>query len=1058
MRLRVLVLLALSALMGWGGYQASVLRAAVLPKEGEVLAVAGSEPGLFGGGESSAGSETYRISTLNIFSNVALHVKDNYVDPSRIDPKQMLIAALNQVEREVAEVLVEDIGGGRVRISIPGQQKIVTVNDVQTLWEINLKLREVFRFFEKNLPAKKDLRSVEYAAVNGALSTLDPHSVLLKPEDFAEMKTSTKGEFGGLGIVISVRDGKLTIISPLDGTPAARAGLKAMDVIARIGDVSTVSMPIEEAVQRLRGPEGSKVTIWVQRKSWPEPRKFTLTRERIKIESIESRLLEERVGYVKIKNFQQNTGRDLDEHIEKLQKESKGGLRGLVLDLRNNPGGLLEQAIRVSDKFLSSGDIVTTVGYGNKLREPKRAQWSGTDLDLPLAVLVNNGSASASEIVAGALRNLDRAVIVGERTFGKGSVQVLYDFADNSALKLTIAQYLTPGGISIQNVGVPPDIELSPALLQKDLVRLYYEPEAHREARLDKHLDTNSEGTVEESTPEFKLTYLVEPDKKEEDAQVEAAEDEESEVPPPDGFKEDYAIRLSRQLLAAAGGKKRSDTMRGGRTLLQQRAQEEQQKITAAIQAFGVDWSAVPSTAATKPAIAADLKLKGTTTDGRISAGSEVTIEATVTNAGPSPVARVHGHLDTEHGSFRGREFLFGTLAPGQSRSWSITTRIPREAASRSDILTLKLATDQSPLDGETRLPVMTAHVSHPRFAYSYEIDDAERGDGDGILERGEGVDFVIFVSNVGNGDAEKVSLKLKSGAGEDLFLERGRADIGAIKGGETKIGRLRFKVRPNQSEDRDRLPLELTIIDQSTQEYLEDQFAVVAETPAASKLTKKKGSGVSAQDTLVLAAARKGAPVLATLAKGAPVTYGARVDDYLRVDLDAESFGWVAASDVRSGRAAKKPTEALVKYFPARVPPDIHIDGQLGGRVVDVESVVLSGNITGRDVRDMYVLLNDKKVLYSAAPAVAPTASADPNKKHTIEGWEPPDDRTVRLTFQQTLPLKDGLNRILIVARLDDHVLSYRNLFVSRIPRVEPAVAEAVKGPATVEERRAPR
>src|SRR5262245_26196695 len=228
MRLRLMILVALSGLMAWGGYQASVLRAGALPP-GDVLASAGGEPGIFTGNENGSSAENYRISTLNVFSNVALHVKDNYVDPARIDPKELLVAALYRVEREVAEVLVEDLGGGKLRISVPGQQKVVTVNDVQSLWEINLKLREVFRFFEKYLPPQKDMRAVEYAAVNGALSTLDPHSVLLKPEDFAEMKTSTKGEFGGLGIVIAVEDGKLTIISPLDGTPASRASLRAMD-------------------------------------------------------------------------------------------------------------------------------------------------------------------------------------------------------------------------------------------------------------------------------------------------------------------------------------------------------------------------------------------------------------------------------------------------------------------------------------------------------------------------------------------------------------------------------------------------------------------------------------------------------------------------------------------------------------------------------------------------------------------------------------------------------------------------------------------------------------
>ena len=470
----------------------------------------------------------------------------------------MLVAALNEIERQIAEVLVEDAGEGRLSIRVMDAEKILHIDDVESLWEINLKLRDVFRFFEKNLPPQKDIRLIEYAAVNGALSTLDPHSVLLKPEAFAEMKTSTKGEFGGLGIVISVRDNKLTIVSPLDGTPADRAGLKSGDVISRIGDVSTVSMGIEEAVRLLRGPEGTKVTIWVDRKAWPDSRRFNIVRERIKIESVEGELLSQNVGYIKVKNFQQNTGQDLEDELKEITRKAGGKLNGLVIDLRNNPGGLLEQAIRVSDKFLTSGDIVTTVGYGNRLRDPKRARWSGTESELPVAVLVNKGSASASEIVAGALKNLDRAVVIGERTFGKGSVQVLYDFSDNSALKLTIAQYLTPGGVSIQNEGVTPDIALKPAWLQEEAVRLYYEPEGHREKNLKSHL-ARAGKQASEQEPSYRLTYLLERDE-------EPAADQEGEEPKEETAAEkldqDYPIRFAREFLLAAGRPSRTKMLR----------------------------------------------------------------------------------------------------------------------------------------------------------------------------------------------------------------------------------------------------------------------------------------------------------------------------------------------------------------------------------------------------------------------------------------------------------------------------------------------------------------
>ncbi len=1032
MRLRLFALAVLSGLMAYLGYEASVLRANTPGPAGDVLAFTGTEPG-FLSTEGPSSSENYRISALSVFSNVALHVKDNYVDPSRISPKEMLLASLAEIERQVAEVLVEDLGDGRVRISVPDQQKIITVNDVESLWEINLKLREVFRFFEKHLPPQKDVRAVEYAAVNGALSTLDPHSVLLKPDAFSDMKTQTKGEFGGLGIVIAIREGKLTIMTPLEGTPATRAGLKSLDVITRIGDVSTVSMPIEEAVQKLRGPVQSKVTIWVQRKGWPEAKKFVLVREMIKIESVESRLLDDRIGYVRIKNFQQNTGHDLDEQIEKLEKEAKGPLRGVVVDLRNNPGGLLEQAIRVSDKFLSSGDIVTTVGYGNKLREPKRAQWSGSDVDYPVAVLVNNGSASASEIVAGALRNLDRAVIIGEQTFGKGSVQVLYEFADSLALKLTIAQYLTPGGISIQNVGVMPDIELRPAMIEKDSIRLYYTPDSHREATLDKHLDRQKPESEEpEAKATFALTYLVEQDKKEEPPK----EDPDDEAAPPDNFREDYPIKLARKVLAGAGKTKRSETLAAAKKIMDDKAAEEEAHISEAIGKLGLDWSAAP--AAPKPALSVDLKWVGLG-DGRAQAGSELTIEATIKNQSPVTVGRLHAHLDSEHPALRGRELLFGTLAPGASKTASVLIRIPKDSPTRSDFVSLKLSSGDVPLENDAKLGLTTVAMPHPTFAYSYAIDDSERGDGDGVLEKGEGVDLVVLVTNVGQGDAEKTRVRLKSGAGEDLFLEQGLVENLTIPAGETRLARLKFKVRPEVSE-KTKLPLELIIIDSSGQGWIEDEINLSAEAPDAQKAVKKKASGVTARDVTVYASARENGPMLGMLPKGSAINQSARVEGFARVELLGEPVGFVHADEIKPGRAAKK---TVAELWPSRRAPEIKLEGQLGARVVDTAEIIVSGTITARVLKDMYVTLNDKKVYFSAPPTATTKASPGPTTTGEIER---PSDESVRLPFQKPLALKEGVNKIQVVARVDERVLSVATALVLRRAKTEPAVAEARK------------
>ncbi len=411
----------------------------------------------------------HELTALRTFNRVVLLVKDNYVEPKRIDPKAMIVAALDHVEQTVPEVMVEgDAKSNRLKVTVGPASREFDISAIDTPWRMSFLLKEVIEFVNSHLITRDDTRDIEYAAVNGMLSTLDPHSILLNPNYFKEMKLQTKGEFGGLGFVIKMQEGQLTVVKVLKNTPAWRAGIKAKDHIAKIEEESTINMDLNDAVNRLRGKPDSEISITIARAGWPAPRRFALVRAIIQIESVEPKLLSHNVGYVRVKNFQSNTARDLVSALRALRRDSNGNLKGVVLDMRNNPGGLLEQAIQVADLFLTQGTIVTTVGQMDKLREVKKAHAEDTESELPLVLLVNRGSASASEIVAGALKNLNRGVVVGGQTFGKGSVQVLYDFPDESALKLTIAQYLTPGDVSIQEVGITPDIALVKSRVTKD--------------------------------------------------------------------------------------------------------------------------------------------------------------------------------------------------------------------------------------------------------------------------------------------------------------------------------------------------------------------------------------------------------------------------------------------------------------------------------------------------------------------------------------------------------------------------------------------------------------
>jgi carboxyl-terminal processing protease len=325
-------------------------------------------------------------------------------------------------------------------------------------------------------------------AIKGMLQTLDPHSSYLTPDMLKQVEVETKGSFGGLGIEIGVKDGILTVIAPIEDTPAFRAGLQAGDKIVKIENESTREMNVMDAVKRLRGEPGTKVTIWIAREGLTEPKSYTITRDVIKIKSVKSKPLGDGLGYIKLTQFQQDTDGELDKALQAFTKQ-KGGLKGLVLDLRNNPGGLLDQAVRVTDRFVDSGLIVYTDGRIENQKFKYFAHKEGTYAGFPMVVLVNAGSASASEIVAGALQDHGRAILLGAQTFGKGSVQTIIPMEDGSALRLTTARYFTPNGRSIQAKGIEPDIVVSDGREA---------PEGHpgplRERDIEHHLKGEGEG------------------------------------------------------------------------------------------------------------------------------------------------------------------------------------------------------------------------------------------------------------------------------------------------------------------------------------------------------------------------------------------------------------------------------------------------------------------------------------------------------------------------------------------------------------------------------------
>ena len=414
----------------------------------------------------------------------------------------------------------------------------------------NLELfQKVLQFVEKNYvdPIQNDI--LMNGALKGLMETLDPHSNFLTADIYRDMKIDTSGKFGGVGIEVGIKDDVLTVLVPMEDSPAWKAGIQAGDKIVKINGESTRGYTLSEAIQKMRGKNGTSVTMTLFRKGWNKFKNITLKRDEIKIKAVRSEALEPGFGYLRLASFSENAAKDLQKAMDTLEK--KGKLKGLVFDLRMNPGGLLDQAVDVTSLFIDEGVVVSTLGRDPASKEVRNAKKGNARKDLPLVILVNSSTASAAEIVAAALQDHHRAMVLGDTTFGKGSVQTIIDLGNEMGLKLTIARYYTPNGTSIQEKGVTPDIfldEYDPKLLDKAKISR----ETTRERDLKGHLvnNQNAPGRDDFSVPEFK-EKLLEKNLGKKDKDQSGVEDEDLSDMMPVKFnsKDDYQTQQALKYL-----------------------------------------------------------------------------------------------------------------------------------------------------------------------------------------------------------------------------------------------------------------------------------------------------------------------------------------------------------------------------------------------------------------------------------------------------------------------------------------------------------------------------
>ncbi len=916
---------------------------------------------LFVQGSRAAGTDNaanYDLGRGAVVETVLKFVAEQYIDPGRFDPEKAFENTMKDLEAFVPEFRCDFIKGSkRYRIQMNTQAKEVDQARLLTYDDYLRNTKIVLGFIQKALKSDIQLPKIEYETVNGFLETLDPHSRLMDPDNYEEFVVATQGEFGGLGVQIQMRDNQLTVISPVDDTPAARAGIRPGDRIIKIEDESTDNMTLDDAVKRLRGPANTQVKITILRGKL-DPFDITLTRDKIRLKAVESALLDDSVGYVKIKSFQENTAVDMEQAMDQLQKQlgDKGPLKGTVLDLRNNPGGLLDEATALANRYIKQGVIVTTVDGRNTKPTRAKAGFAKKYGELPLIVLVNEGSASASEIVAGAIKNQNRGLIMGQRTFGKGSVQNVFPLSDKSALKLTVQQYLTPGDISIQNIGVMPNIQLNPVVVAPEEIRLRAHQRPYREVDLDNHLlapGANDQIPPNAEKPQVELDYLLEPDPKGEDevGNEDPSKPFSSTEKMKSDLAKDFPVQLARQIIVEGGTSQLPAFLDNARATIRKSAKSQASAIDKALTKAGLDWSTGPGT---KTGVSLDVALtvqdeKGAVIPAAIS-GKKNYLDLKVTNRSQSMLYRLHAYTVAENGYFNNQEFLFGRIAPGATAEKKIPVTLGHGLSGWTEYVKVAFESGDNEKIYEIDLPVSIARAPGPRFDLTYTLSDNPqtspliKGDGDGLIEAGETAGITFKVKNTGKGDSERVFIQLRSKSAQlvEVGTTGTRYMIKGLKAGATDTVLIPVRVSKDFIEPKVTLPLRIS----------DANFPV--EISSDIDLPVSQGPAAHARDPIVT---------------GKPVTMSAPA-----IQVDQNVNAGLTVND---------------RMF------------KMSGEVVDDGAV-----------KDLFIMVNGRKASYQSFEQ-AGLAKLD------------------KYPFNVRVPIKTGLNRVIIVARDSANLTSAQSFTV---------------------------
>lgn len=775
---------------------------------------------------SGNANTTVEASDTTLTDSILSIVQSYYVDQDRVDNRSLLLTAIASLSNSPrVKTGANELG---VWIEVDDQRRSFALTEEPHFSELLAVFTEVAQMLENakvSIVTPEAAREGESSAMlllNAMLAELDPHSTLLSPEAYRELRQGTEGAFGGLGVLVGIRDNLLTVIKPLPKSPALRAGIRKFDRILGIDGTQTFGYTLDELVEHMRGDPGTDVHLSLLRDGAISPSEITLKREVIRVDSVQT---EDHVRdganilRLTIENFASRTSREVLSAIKKARGRFKGALAGIVLDLRANPGGLLDQAVQVSDLFLEQGIIVTTRGR----REEVESAGSGFDeVRFPLVILVDGDSASASEIVAGALQDHGRALVIGQPTFGKGSVQTIFELPSERALKLTIARYYTPAGRSIQNVGIIPDVWLQPVFKSKDHVNLFGGYRYKNERFLRNHLDDGREKGVREQPirwPASKAYYISGRDVEDDGLNEDKRQDQEL----------DLALDIIALQYKTYGEKMPAEAQRASHWLglagptLQKKAEEMNRQTWDYLKKEeNVEW-----VAAKDSVYGADLVLELSDKEiTEVVPGAQVKALWKIKNRETKPVHRLSIFVRSEIPGFETREYLVGTVAANGERNGSLEIPIPQSFEPGPVLLRVGVAVDAWPAhNAALDLPIVVAERKTADIDMAAQLTEEVGGSLAGVLEGAETAVLKVQLKNQGEAEARDVEVKLVNLSGEQVKVLEGTTQIKAIKkGGSTAVD---FKVKAQSNLLSNELAFGITVDSKDLKSSQKHRFTI---------------------------------------------------------------------------------------------------------------------------------------------------------------------------------------------------------------------------------------